>query len=78
MKVIQGILLLVFLGAAGIFAVQNTDSVTVHFLKWGLSSSMALVIVAVYLLGMLTGWVVVAFLTQSIRRVVAHDDERHR
>jgi uncharacterized integral membrane protein len=60
---------LVFLGAVGIFAVQNTIDITIWFLNWSATAPLALVIVAVYLLGMLTGWTVVAFVTRSIRRV---------
>ena len=69
MRYVQAILLLVFLGALGIFAVQNTNTITVRFLEWGITAPLALVSVAVYLLGMLTGWTVVAFVSRSLRRV---------
>jgi putative membrane protein len=69
MRFIQAILLLVFLGAVGIFAVQNTNVISVRFLRWAISAPVALVTVAVYLLGMLTGWTVVAYVTRSLRRV---------
>lgn len=69
MRLIQAILLLAFLGAVGIFAAQNTQAVTVRFLDRDLSTPLALLAVAVYLLGMLTGWTVIAFLRRSIRRV---------
>lgn len=75
MKAIQAILLLLFLGAIGVFAVQNTGGITVRFLEYGMTSSLALVVVAVYLLGMLTGWVVVAFLTRSVRQVMRHEHQ---
>ena len=67
MRYVQAIILLVFLGAVGIFAVQNTNLISVRFLNWGITAPLALVSVAVYFLGMLTGWTVVAFLTRSIR-----------
>ena len=69
MRYVQAILLLVFLGALGIFAVQNTNTITVRFLGWGITAPLALVSLAVYLLGMLTGWTVVAFVSRSLRRV---------
>jgi lipopolysaccharide assembly protein A len=69
MRVIQAILFLVFLGAVGLFAVQNTRGVTVDFWTWELTAPAAIVIVAVYFLGMLSGWTVVAFLMRSLRRV---------
>ena len=69
MRGIQAILLLVFLGAVGLFAVQNTRSVTLDFWTWEVHGPVAAVIVAVYLLGMLSGWTVVAFVRRSLQRV---------
>jgi lipopolysaccharide assembly protein A len=69
MRVIQAALFLAFLGAVGLFAVQNTRSITVGFWKWELTAPVALVIVAVYLLGMISGWTVVAFVRRSLRKV---------
>jgi uncharacterized integral membrane protein len=69
MRVIQAALFLAFLGVVGLFAVQNTRSVTVDFWKWELTAPVALVIVAVYLLGMISGWTVVAFVRRSLRKV---------
>ena len=76
MRALQGLLLLIFLAAIGIFAAYNTESTTVRFLQWSVTSSKALVMIAVYLLGMLSGWTVVAFLTRGIRRVTEHPAER--
>jgi lipopolysaccharide assembly protein A len=69
MRYVQASFLLVFLGALGIFAVQNTQTVTVQFLKVAVTAPLALVSVAIYLLGMLTGWTVVAFVSRSLKRV---------
>jgi lipopolysaccharide assembly protein A len=69
MRVIQAALFLAFLGAVGLFAIQNTRSVTVGFWTYELTAPVALVIVAVYLLGMMSGWTVVAFVRRSIRKV---------
>jgi putative membrane protein len=69
MRIIQAILFLAFLGAVGLFAVQNTRSVAVDFWTWELTAPVALVVVSVYLLGMLSGWTVVAFVRRSLRRV---------
>ncbi len=71
MRYVLGLLLLVFLGAVGLFAAQNTQPVTVAFWSWGLTAPVALVSVASYLLGMISGWSVVAFLRGSLRRVRA-------
>jgi putative membrane protein len=69
MRIVQAILFLVFLGAVGIFAVQNTEAITVRFGTWQVTGPVAIVILAVYLLGMLSGWTVVGFVRRSLRRV---------
>lgn len=69
MRVFQAIVFLAFLGAIGIFALQNTHQITMRFLSGSLTAPLALMVVAVYLLGMLSGWTVVAFVSTSIRRV---------
>jgi uncharacterized integral membrane protein len=68
-RFIQSVILLIFLGVILIFAWQNNQTVTISFLKWGITAPNALVIIVVYLLGMLTGWTVVAYLQRSIRQV---------
>ncbi len=69
MRFIQAIILLAFLGAVGLFAVQNTEAITVTFWKWQTTGPVALLAIAVYLVGMLSGWTVVSFFTRSVRRV---------
>ncbi len=54
-KVIALIILLVFLL---IFAIQNTQSVVIKLLFWEISTSAALTILVSYLIGFLTGWLV--------------------
>jgi uncharacterized integral membrane protein len=73
MRFIQAVVFLVFLGAVACFAVQNTQVVTVQFMKWSVSAPVALTILSVYLLGMLSGWTVVAFVGRSIRRIGESD-----
>jgi uncharacterized integral membrane protein len=69
MRVIWALLLLIFLGATAIFAVQNTRTVTVDFLSWSLTAPLAVSALGVYILGMLTGWSVLGLLRRSIRHV---------
>jgi uncharacterized integral membrane protein len=77
MRFIQAVLFLAFLAAVGVFALQNTRAITVSFWNWSVTAPVALVIVAVYFLGMLSGWTVVAFVRRSIRRVAEHPRDRH-
>jgi lipopolysaccharide assembly protein A len=69
MRFIQAVVFLVLLGVLIIFAVQNSQIVTVQFLNWSVNSPIALLSVGVYLLGMLSGWTVVGFMGRSVRRV---------
>jgi len=61
--------LLAFLGAVGLFAAQNTQAITVRFWDRSATAPVALLAVGAYLLGMLSGWNVVAFVRRSLRRV---------
>ena len=62
------LVLLALIAAIGIFAFQNAEAVDVQFLKWGMSTSLAAVVGAAYLLGMLSGWTVVGLFRRSLYR----------
>ncbi len=65
MRFLQAIILLIFLGMLGLFAVQNTEDITVTFWTWKITGPVALLTIAAYVLGMLSGWTVVSFFTRS-------------
>ena len=69
MRYLLGLILLAFLGAVGLFAVQNTQPISVKFATWGVTAPVALLAIVAYLLGMVSGWNVVAFVRSSINRV---------
>ena len=69
MRVFYTLILLVFLGATAIFALQNREMVTIQYLDRNVSCELSLLIGIVYLLGMLTGWTIVGLLRRSIHRV---------
>jgi lipopolysaccharide assembly protein A len=69
MRLIQAVAFLAFLGVLGLFALQNTSVITVSFWKWTLTGPVAILALAVYILGMVSGWTVFAFVQRSIRRV---------
>jgi uncharacterized integral membrane protein len=78
MRYIYGFVLLIFLAAVGIFAVQNMQVYTVGFLGYKLEAPFALLAVGFYLLGMLTGWTVIGFIRSTLHRVRAephHSEE---
>lgn len=68
MRFLCFLFLLAFAGAAVAFAMQNQHDVTLTFFNWGLTQSIAVVIGAAYVLGMLSGWSVVGMLRRSFSR----------
>jgi len=64
-----GIILLILLTAIGVFVFQNRGNVTLNYLDRTLTTSLAMLIGATYVLGMITGWTVLGFLRRSIHRV---------
>jgi lipopolysaccharide assembly protein A len=69
MRFICLLILILVLVAVIVFAVQNSDTVTLRFLGSSISTSMTVMVAAVYLLGMVSGWTVIGLLKRSLRRV---------
>ncbi len=69
MRFLQAVIFLALLLAIGVFAVQNTGLITINFLTWNLAQPVALVTVAIYIMGMLSGWSMLAFMRRSLRKV---------
>lgn len=69
MRFLQITLLLLFLGAVAIFALQNNQVVSLSFLNWEIRSPISLLAVGIYILGMISGGAVFGFIRLSLRRV---------
>jgi uncharacterized integral membrane protein len=69
MRFISFLFLVVFAGAVVAFAMQNQHDVTVTYFQWGYTGSIAVIVAAAYLLGMLSGWSIVGILRRSLSRV---------
>jgi uncharacterized membrane protein YciS (DUF1049 family) len=69
MRFIYFLLLLLFIAAVTVFAIQNMEPVTIKYLDKSGSYPMAGIVGAVYALGMLTGWTIVGILRRSLRRI---------
>jgi putative membrane protein len=69
MRFFYFLLLVIFLGAVAVFAVQNKDPITVKYLDREASYPLAAIVGAAYVLGMLSGWTVVGMVRRSFRRV---------
>ena len=55
MKVFKTIVILLFIVAIGIFAVQNTDMVTISYLNWYLEIPLYIGSILFYILGGISG-----------------------
>ena len=71
MTVIYKLVLALLVGVIVVFAFQNITTVTVSFLTWSATVPLAMVIIAAYILGTVTGGGVLSLLMRSI-----HDDTR--
>ena len=69
MRFICLLFLLVFAGAVAAFAYFNQGEVTVRFLDWSKTATLAQLIGAAFGVGMLSGWTIVGMLRRSLRRV---------
>lgn len=65
LRVINLLIFIVLVGAILIFAFQNMQTVTVTFADFTLSAPMAAVVIAVYVLGMLTGSTLIGALRRT-------------
>jgi uncharacterized integral membrane protein len=68
MRVLSFLFLLTFVVVVGLFAWQNLGDVTLRFFDWQATVSLAVLIAAVYIIGMLSGWSVFGMLRRSVRR----------
>ena len=69
MRFFQAMLLLIFLGTVGVFALQNNELVAVKFINWAVSAPISVLVVGVYLLGMISGGAVFGFIRLSLRKM---------
>ncbi len=69
MRMIYFLILLFFLAAIGVFALQNQETITLQYLGRSVSCPPSLLIAIVYLLGMVSGWTLIGLIQRSFRRV---------
>ncbi len=72
MRTISLILMLVLLVALGILAYENNRTTTLNAFQWSWDLPFPAVIAGSYLLGMLTGWSLVAWMRRSWDRVTEY------
>jgi uncharacterized membrane protein YciS (DUF1049 family) len=69
MRAFYFLVLLAIAVAVGLFAWQNHEDITLRYLDRGITAPLSLLIGAIYLLGMVSGWTVVGFVRRSLQRV---------
>lgn len=69
MRSLVALFLIVFISVAVFLCTQNAESVNLTLLAWPVVAPLWLVVVAVYLLGMLSGWGFMGLLKRSWLRV---------
>jgi uncharacterized integral membrane protein len=69
MRSLVALFLIVFIGMVVLLCVQNVESVNLTLLAWPVMAPLWLVVVASYLLGMLSGWGFMGLLKRSWQRV---------
>jgi uncharacterized integral membrane protein len=67
MRLTYFLILLFVAGAIGVFALENREAMSVQFLDQSISSPRWLMIAVVYLLGMVSGWMVVGLVRRMMR-----------
>ena len=67
MKFICFLLFIAFAAAVTIFVVQNREDITLRYWDRNQTYPLPVVVAAIYVLGMLTGWTVVGLVKRSVR-----------
>jgi uncharacterized integral membrane protein len=66
MRYVTGALAIALLLAVLVFSIQNRGAVDVSFLIWSMSMPKIFLILGTYVLGMVSGWGLVALLKQAL------------
>jgi lipopolysaccharide assembly protein A len=69
MRVVYLLILLLAVAAVVVFAVQNSETITVRYVDQSVSCGLPLFVAIVYLVGMISGWTVFGLLRRSLRGV---------
>jgi Protein of unknown function (DUF1049). len=73
MRIFFTLILLILLAAVGILALENRGDTTIHYFGQSLVCSQAILIAAIYLGGMVSGWFMLGF----VRHLFQKSTSRH-
>lgn len=72
MKIFKLILILLFTTVIIVFALQNTESLTIHFFQWSLSLPVFVSVIAIYIIGGITG----GLLLSALKKISTNTEEK--
>lgn len=75
MRAIYTAFVIIMAAAVILFCVQNLENAPMRFLGWSISLPLALLVLAAYVLGMLTGGTAVSFIRRLIHGATAKPKE---
>ena len=70
------LILVVVAGAVALFAYENQQEVTLTFYNYHLTTHVAALVGAAYVLGMISGWTIVGMMRRSFVRVIEFPQRR--
>jgi lipopolysaccharide assembly protein A len=68
MRIFYLILLVLLISITVLFALQNMQTITVSFFNWSVTLPIAVVVIGAYVLGMVSGGSVLAFMRWTVHR----------
>jgi uncharacterized membrane protein YciS (DUF1049 family) len=76
MRILCFLFLVAFAGAVALFAYQNQQEVSLTFWDQTITARVPLVVAAIFVLGMLSGWTIIGMLRRSVDQVLEPQDRR--
>jgi uncharacterized integral membrane protein len=67
MRFFYSIVFLILASAMGIFALENRETMTIEYFGQSVTCSRSLMIGVVYLLGIVSGWIIVGLVRRALR-----------
>jgi lipopolysaccharide assembly protein A len=71
MRILKKVILILFVILIAIFAIQNSQSITIELFNWSVTLPVSVVIILVYIFGMTTGGII-----SSVLRRLAEPEKR--
>jgi len=77
MRILCFLFLALFIAVVAAVAYYNQEPATIRLAEWRFTSTLAVIVGAAYVLGMLSGWTLLRMLRRSARSVAGTLEHRH-